>query len=656
MLHAPKKKKIFSLTFSLFPFEQDYMERQAIEMEREMLREERAAAAGLLSPNSANLGSQNLHNDHAPVSTSLSVPGAEPSNSQLAIRRSSSFKFSRRRARSCGPSHRPKGTYKRSGSIDHRPGSDDMPQLANLAHSKEGSSAPVITGDASILRGTTKASSLKMNNSHPAAGRKLSVDFDLANHSAVPDSPKKNTLTVPAVEPKKQFLEVPDVDHQNKNFLTVPNHETGSNPHICVPQEEIFIPSEESLSLSSGSKTVTRPGNLTLKECYLSIKEDNHKCTPHILPVRPFVLGSNGPLTNVEVHYVDSSNPSSSTDLLRPPCHSSMKLDSLDLPLTSSDQNKSQSSELFFLGTNDKLIDDSSLENVLEVKSKHQRNKSRQKLSLFDSPPSYESLLKLPSPNSNHTVIYNGHDERALAMQMDKSLVLCNSSENRILLGAECPPVNCDSVSKDGISDHYDHFDGLMLASEGYDECDDHVDSMTELISDTFRHEILTNAKPTVSTPVGIGATQKISRQNSAATPDDDIHLSSRKGSSGAASKSSKSGSGRWQGSGKAKSPTTPMWMNLKTPLARIESFHSDDFDNLRDSDNDEKGSASSMSVTTPTVPCFAYKLHLMKKKQTKLKNKNSSSDSGCGSLQNNDYSSSKVNRTSDRKLRQEGR
>ncbi|XP_013071403.2 serine/threonine-protein kinase par-1-like isoform X2 [Biomphalaria glabrata] len=634
----------------------DYMERQAMEIEREMLREERAAAAGLLSPNSANQCSP-TNNDHPPVGASLSVPGSEPSNSQLAIRRSSSFKLSRRRARSCGPSHRPKGTYQRSGSIDHRPEKEEASHLAtSLAHSKEGSSAPVIVGEDILRRGTTKTSSLKIRSAQSGSisRRKGSVDFDLRIQNPNTDITKKSLLTVPTSEPKKHFLEVPEVEHQNKNYLTVPCLDMGSNPQLCVSQDEIFIPSEDSLSSISGSKSVTRPDNLTLRECYPTLKEDSNKSNVQLLPQKPTLSGLNGPLTNVEVHYIDSSNPSSSTDLLRTQGHSSLKLDSLDLPIVGVDMsNGSNSSDFFSLDMSDNQPPKSTpSEKIPEVKAKHQRLKPR--LTQSESTPS-SSLLRPLNPNTNHMILSNGMDGGIKAMQIgqDEPLVLCNATENSesLLLGAECSFVHSNSALHDEISDLHDTFDGLILSSDGFDENDDRVDSMTELISESFRHEIMVNTKSSGSTPIGIGATQKISRPNSVATPEDDLLMSSRKGSSSAASRSSKSGSSRKQGSGKVKSPTTPMWLNLKTPLARIESFHSDDFDNLRDSDNEDKGSSSSMSVTTPTVPCFAYKLHMMKKKQSKLKNKNSNIDNNCSPLQNNDYIMSKTNRcSSDRK------
>ncbi|KAL8584323.1 hypothetical protein ACOMHN_014742 [Nucella lapillus] len=111
--------------------------------------------------------------------------------------------------------------------------------------------------------------------------------------------------------------------------------------------------------------------------------------------------------------------------------------------------------------------------------------------------------------------------------------------------------------------------------------------------------------------------------------------LRSKRGSTGSYSQASSSGGGgksQMRGSvplqgGKLKTPTTPLsWMVLRSPLARIESFHSDDFEYYNSSDNEPAAehasvaSASSMSAGTPTVPCFAYRLNMPRKKPPKLK------------------------------------
>ena len=189
------------------------------------------------------------------------------------------------------------------------------------------------------------------------------------------------------------------------------------------------------------------------------------------------------------------------------------------------------------------------------------------------------------------------------------------------------------------------------MTSEYVDESEDRVDSMTELLSDsrtTMQSEI---PKPV---PVGIGASLRYSFHGSAATnPEEESILSKNlarrsTGSIASFSRSTRSGStGRRPKSATLKSPSTPgSWINLKSPLARIESFHSDDFECLADNeiDNHSCAAESPMSATTPTVPCFAYKLHMLKKKQHKIKNNNAN---GNGTLNNAEHSFSKLNQNS---------
>ncbi|XP_061168064.1 uncharacterized protein LOC133177003 isoform X3 [Saccostrea echinata] len=80
--------------------------------------------------------------------------------------------------------------------------------------------------------------------------------------------------------------------------------------------------------------------------------------------------------------------------------------------------------------------------------------------------------------------------------------------------------------------------------------------------------------------------------------------------------------------------PNTPTRNMFKTPLARIESFHSDDFDFLL-SNTELKSTATTPSscVQTPTLPCFGYKLNL-KKKNAKLKSNKTKQKSSLSNLQ----------------------
>ena len=65
--------------------------------------------------------------------------------------------------------------------------------------------------------------------------------------------------------------------------------------------------------------------------------------------------------------------------------------------------------------------------------------------------------------------------------------------------------------------------------------------------------------------------------------------------------------------------PSTPIRQMFKTPIARVESFHSDDFEEFN-SDVDAlvtSPSPSPNSAQTPTVPCFQYRLHSKHKRNS---------------------------------------
>ena len=78
--------------------------------------------------------------------------------------------------------------------------------------------------------------------------------------------------------------------------------------------------------------------------------------------------------------------------------------------------------------------------------------------------------------------------------------------------------------------------------------------------------------------------------------------------------------------------PNTPTRQRFTSPIARIDSFHSEDFDTVAfDGDVRLKcqsnATTPSSSVNTPTFPCFAYKLQLHKKKNAKLKSSKQKED-----------------------------
>lgn len=638
-----------------------------MEMEREMMREERAALVGLFS---SSPGSQQLnnHNDLHNLYTSITVPGSDSiASNQLAIRRSSSFKFSRRRARSCGPSHRCKGSYQRSSSVDHHtPDKEEVISFTtSLASAKEGYGVSAISSGNALLHGFTKTSSLKIRRnsksgiSTMSASRKRSVDFmDTISKSfhGVPnfDMHIKNPSADHSHEPQKNHLQVPDMDIDSRNLLQIPNLDMGSNPVLCVQNHDsLNVQAEDILPVNNGLKlqSAARPGKLTLKECYQPPREEKTKSSSHLLPlIKPLISGANGPLTSVEVHYADRTNPDPSADIIQATSHI-LKIDSLKVLHTDTEScnNPHVQGFLYKEASDKKVQGDSSFKSMVESGGLKEQEKKHQKLSVLETMASSlpSQLRPFSVAKSNHVNSSCQLQKGAEAMQTaDKSDVVCNSCEDRILLGAEGPILQCDLTNKDGLTELHHHFHELTIASECLEEGEDHVDSMTDLISDTLRDEVLNNTRSSGSIPVGLGATQKVNKQNSVPTPDDDL-IQSRASSRNGSGSFSRGSVPRRFSSGKVKSPTTPTWLNLKTPLARIESFHSDDFECYAESDHDEQESASSVSVTTPTVPCFAYKLHVMKKKQTKLKNISSSKTNKCGSAQNKDNSSSKLNRNS---------
>ena len=68
--------------------------------------------------------------------------------------------------------------------------------------------------------------------------------------------------------------------------------------------------------------------------------------------------------------------------------------------------------------------------------------------------------------------------------------------------------------------------------------------------------------------------------------------------------------------------PSTPIRQMFKTPIARIESFHSDDFEEFN-FDVDAlvtSPTPSPNSAQTPTVPCFQYRLHSKHKRNSLTK------------------------------------
>lgn len=166
--------------------------------------------------------------------------------------------------------------------------------------------------------------------------------------------------------------------------------------------------------------------------------------------------------------------------------------------------------------------------------------------------------------------------------------------------------------------DVYSKQDKISLDAQN-DICDDdvcfvdssdHNSSQENLLTDRPRNKLeslTSDENESHSAPVLISARGFYSPKG-----DDDIQVLPKVGSV----RSSRHGS---TPSIKFKMPSTPIRQMFKTPIARIESFHSDDFDAFN-SDIDAlvtSPTPSPNSAQTPTVPCFQYKLHSRHKKNS---------------------------------------
>ena len=441
---------------------------------------------------------------------------------------------------------------------------------------------------------------------------------------------------------------------------------------------------------------IPRPANLVLKECLTSTS----------IKLKGATAGTNGPITSVDVHFSDSSNPCSSIDLAKGSENStSLLTNRLDVPQAELNLCKNLPNKNLLRTTNLSVYNRSSAGvgdassggggaqstasvsggslSVVKPKDDH--------LSECVSVDVFHEKSAEPSLNVNNTVD-NQSTLGVRAMQFDectdhgktnslwttresgelhdhkKSRI---SSEVRKLEKLDLKiPLQESFSDKDAFSDHYSGLESAgcekIIAQELDDlkllemeECEDLVDGTADSVSDNGDETtalIQTSKNLKLSSPgslkpssrrngfepqlvldeievldhidqsdVAPCSSQSVKRPNSAGSS-----KSTKKGSNGSHSSSTRSQ--KYLTGPKLKTPTTPTWMVLKTPIARIESFHSDEFEYYTsEPDRGDRGSLNSMSplsVNTPTVPCFAYKLNLGKKKPPKLKKAKSKMDS----------------------------
>ncbi|XP_060555823.1 uncharacterized protein LOC132716543 isoform X3 [Ruditapes philippinarum] len=151
----------------------------------------------------------------------------------------------------------------------------------------------------------------------------------------------------------------------------------------------------------------------------------------------------------------------------------------------------------------------------------------------------------------------------------------------------------------------------LMQDDICYVDSSDHNSSQENLILDRRRRKESLDDIESISAPIllsprelGLGLTPSESPGDSLIGPGASSVLSSRHGSTPSV---------------RFVMPSTPIRQMFHTPIARIESFHSDDFE-IYTSDIDAlvtsptTPSPSSISTQTPTVPCFQYRIHGRKK------------------------------------------
>ncbi|XP_041358608.1 serine/threonine-protein kinase par-1-like isoform X2 [Gigantopelta aegis] len=435
---------------------------------------------------------------------------------------------------------------------------------------------------------------------------------------------------------------------------------------------------------------IPRPANLVLKECLTSASS---------VKLKALTAGTNGPITSVDVHFSDSSNPCSSTDLVKGSENStSLLTNRLDVPQAELNLCKNLPNKNVLRTTNLSVHSRSagggggpqstasvSGGSLSVVKPKDDQVSECVSVDVF-----HEKAAK-PSLSMNNTVDHQStlgaramqfeectdHDKtNSLWTEKESSGLHDNrkgriSSEVRKLEKLDLRiPLQESFSGKDVFSDHYSGLESAgcekIIAQELDDlkllemeECEDLVDGIADSVSengDETTALIQTSKNLKLSSP---GCLKPSARRNGHETQVtlDEIEVldlvdqtdmascssqSAKRPNSVGSSKSAKKGSGGSRSSStrsqkyltgpKLKTPTTPTWMVLKTPIARIESFHSDEFEYYTSEpdrgDRNSLNSMSPLSVNTPTVPCFAYKLNLGKKKPPKLKKTKSKMDS----------------------------
>ncbi|XP_025109831.1 uncharacterized protein LOC112573563 isoform X3 [Pomacea canaliculata] len=599
-----------------------------------------------------------IHSNHAPTSagmnsnflspennaSNLSVPDADGYNPRL--QRGSSLKLSRRRARSCGPNHKPKSGYQRTGSVD-TPNGSDAPDAGGpkLLCAKSDMLAP----SSSPTAIAAAAASLAAAFGGHAGSNMLMLPVPGLAFCKPP---------IPVTRPANLTLKECYTDHGETSRIS-----SAPDPFGPPPLEGAPPPFESAVAEG-------KQGPVTSVEV--------HMAASPLPPPPPNVRN-----TRVNGIAHPASSAAGSSGLLQVPTIQLPGGARLEVPTTHLAIDSWSTESLF----GDSDVTPSAEEHVA-VTGKAAAASTLRPSDLLDCsqrPVFHQQVpphpLSLPMPllgprdaTLANKLVSARREEGPLPMQLNHSALdhlfaghhpslnnpLSDSeraTEREMKEGRRVDEKECVGLEESlaamsvqglegaaAISGHFhevdvDYHEAEVIVDEDDDDGavtgDSDVDHVTDYypIGPSRRGAAAVHESPARRNDLPSPDEMEEDALLAATTPTPALaQVSQREDAGSAGSGSGSRGSGRSQrrtsgyggtSGGKTKTPTTPLpWMVLRSPLARIESFHSDDFEyyNSEDSVRGEQSSASPLSATTPTVPCFAYKLHLLRSKPHKVK------------------------------------
>lgn len=429
---------------------------------------------------------------------------------------------------------------------------------------------------------------------------------------------------------------------------------------------------------------VPRPDKLGVTECYTS-----SPLTLQVPDIKSMSYSNfNGPTTRSEQFPSDSSNPCSTVDL-----HDSCP-DSADTNYSASQTEFKHDWPDSGHDSNGFNVKPSSLDRKIKQRSNHNWSESKQdsveaRIALADikaivRPKQLQASKNkvkskefvsdnsylLPNVDSEHVInsTSGSYDHFSSAMQTcskyDTSCAQCS----RLLI-----PETGDIIVESGEEMFKNVHSGLY---SDVDSGEDHIDSTTALLGatrqfpdkkmaternfcdlnsmSTLKENICIGPSLDFKVPVPLNGPKSVACETKESNADKILANSCSRRLSLEADSPADSVNSKHSSCSLYKNiiPSTPNRQMFKMPLARIESFHSDDFDSLAadlDFTNGKSVSTSqtpSGSVNTPTLPCFAYKLHLLSKmKSGKLKH-NKDKEYTSNSIECNTYANEENRRT----------